>query len=258
MAAGSVFLIGAGPGDPELLTLKAVRLLGSADVVLVDDLVDRRILAHARPGARVIEVGKRGGCRSTPQRFIERLMVRCARAGHNVARLKGGDPFIFGRGGEEVLALAHAGIKAEVTSGVSAGTAAPAAAGIPVTHRSACTGVTFITAHAADGREPDWHALVRSRTTLVVFMGVAALPEIIARLIAAGMPAAMPTAAIERATLPDQRVLRTELVDLPALAAGAKLSSPAIIVVGEVVALADLLDDLLPTPDFSANRRCAA
>ena len=258
MAAGRVYLIGAGPGDPELLTLKAVRLLGSADVVLVDDLVDRRILAHVRPGARVIEVGKRGGCRSTPQRFIERLTVRCARAGLIVARLKGGDPFLFGRGGEEALALVRAGIKVEIANGVSAGIAAPSAAGIPVTHRGACAGVAFITGHSADGSGPDWHALVRSRTTLVVFMGVTTLPAIVERLLGAGMPQATPAAAVERATLPDQRVLRATLAELPALAASAELRSPATIVIGEVVGLADVLGGVAPAPDFAASVRRAA
>lgn len=258
MAAGRVYLIGAGPGDPELLTLKAVRLLASADVVLVDDLVDRRVLIHVRAGARVIEVGKRGGCRSTPQRFIERLMVRCARAGLTVARLKGGDPFVFGRGGEEALALVRAGIAIEIASGVSAGTAAPAAAGIPVTHRSACAGVTFITGHCADGGEPDWHALVRSRMTLVVFMGVVALPAIVERLLASGMPAATPAAAIERATLPGQRVLRATLAALPALATEEKLQSPAVIVIGEVAALSGMLDGSLHAQDGGAGTRRAA
>src|SRR5258706_9381271 len=142
MGKGKVWLIGAGPGDPELITLKAVRVLGAADVILVDDLVDRRVLAHVRPGARVIEVGKRGGCKSTPQAFIEKLMVRLARRGAVVARLKGGDPFVFGRGGEELAALRAAGLEAEAVCGITAGLAAPAALGIPVTHRDAARGVT--------------------------------------------------------------------------------------------------------------------
>ena len=236
--AGKVYLIGAGPGDPELLTLKAVRRLGEADVVLVDDLVDRRVLGYARAGARIIEVGKRGGCRSTPQAWIERLMIRHARAGRTVARLKCGDPFVFGRGGEEANALARAGLAWEAVSGVSAGFAAPAAAGISVTRRGIASGVTFVTGHRAEGGDPDWEALVRGRTTLVVFMGVAALPRIVARLRAAGLPPATPAAAIERATWPEQRVLRSSLGGLPAEALHAKLRSPAVLLIGEAVGLA--------------------
>src|SRR5258705_13028289 len=169
---GKVFLIGAGPGDPELMTLKAARALRLADVVLVDDLVNRGCLAHARSDAKVIEVGKRGGYASTPQVFIERLMVHYAKAGNTVARLKGGDPFVFGRGGEELQALAAEGIDVEIIPGVTAGLGAPAALGIPVTHRGVASGVTFVTGHTRDGNEPDWNALARSGTTLVIYMGV--------------------------------------------------------------------------------------
>jgi len=240
-ARGKVFLVGAGPGDPELLTLKAVRAIGVADVVLVDALVDRRVLAHARGDARVIEVGKRGGCRSTPQQFIERLMVRFARAGAIVARVKGGDPFVFGRGGEEAIALCRAGVRFEVIPGVSAGIAAPASAGIPVTHRGIARAVTFVSGHGADATEPDWRALAHSGTTLVVFMGVAALESIVSRLAEAGMDPRTPAAAIERATWADQRVLRGSLSDIAAIARREALKSPAIVVVGDVVALADEL-----------------
>jgi uroporphyrin-III C-methyltransferase len=239
--SGKVYLIGAGPGDPELLTLKAARRLAEAEVILIDDLVDRRVLAHARATARIVEVGKRGGCRSTPQRFIERLMVSCARRGCVVARVKGGDPFIFGRGGEEALALAHAGVEFEIVCGISAGLAAPACAGIPVTHRGACAGVTFITGHSAEGDEPDWNALVRGGTTLVIFMGVARLSRITRHLLAAGMPAAMPAAAIERATARDQRVLRASVAALAAVARDAGLRSPAVLVIGKTVAIADTI-----------------
>src|SRR5436190_4893999 len=169
-----VFLVGAGPGDPELLTLKAVRALGEADVVLVDELVSRACLAHVRPGAKIIEVGKRGGCRSTPQVFIEKLLVRYARQGKNVVRLKGGDPFVFGRGGEELEALRAHGIDAEVVPGITAGLAS----GIPVTHRDAARGVIFVTGHTQDGAEPDWQALARSGLTLVIYMCLKRLPEI--------------------------------------------------------------------------------
>ena len=163
-----VTLIGAGPGDPELMTLKAARALAAADVVLVDELVNKGCLAHARPDARIIEVGKRGGCKSTPQAFIEKLLILYARERKNVVRLKGGDPFVFGRGGEEAEALRAQGIDVEIIPGITAGTAVPASLGIPVTHREFASGVTFVTGHTKDGAAPDWKALARSRTTLVI------------------------------------------------------------------------------------------
>jgi uroporphyrin-III C-methyltransferase len=238
MARGKVFLIGAGPGDPELITLKAVRALGTADVVLVDDLVDRRVLAHARSDARVIEAGKRGGCKSTPQAFIVRKMIQFARQGRTVARLKGGDPFVFGRGGEEVAALDVAGIPVEVVSGITAGIAAPAALGIPVTHRELARGVTFLTGHARDGGEPDWGALRASATTLVIYMGIARMNTIVSGMLAAGYAPGTPACAIQNGTLADQREVVTTLDNLPAAAAQARLASPAILVIGEVVRLA--------------------
>ena len=176
---GKVYLIGAGPGDPDLLTLKAVRALALADVALIDDLVDRRVLEFA-PRARVIAVGKRGSCKSTPQAFIERLMVRLAMRGKIVARIKGGDPFVFGRGGEEALTLAQAGIACEVIPGITAGIGVPAVLGIPVTHRDFAHGVTFVTGHTHAGGGPDWAALARTDTTLVIYMGMKRLPEITA------------------------------------------------------------------------------
>lgn len=237
-AKGKVYLIGGGPGDPELLTLKAVRALGGADVVLVDDLVDRRVLAHARPGARVIEVGKRGGCRATPQRFIERLMVRLARAGAVVARLKGGDPLVFGRGGEELAALRAAGIETEVVSGITAGIGVPASLGIPLTRRGAARGVTFVSGHAHDGSEPDWRALGASGTTLVLYMGLARLPELVAGMLAAGFAPDTPACAIEKGTLSDQRQVFAPLAALAQAVAVARLARPALVVVGEVVRFA--------------------
>jgi uroporphyrin-III C-methyltransferase len=233
---GKVFLIGAGPGDPELMTLKAVRALGAADVVLVDDLVNRECLAHARPDARIIRVGKRGGCRSTPQRFIDKLLVRYARQGRTIARLKGGDPFVFGRGGEEMLALREAGIEVEVIPGITAGLGVPAALGIPVTHRQIARGVIFLTGHTEDGSEPDWDALARSGLTLVLYMGVSRLQRIVADLRRAGMPAEMPACVIENGTLETQRQRLTTLGNLSAEGFG----SPAIVVIGEVVRFAQL------------------
>lgn len=237
-ARGKVYLIGAGPGDPELLTLKAVRVLAEADVVLVDDLVDRRALAHVRPGARILAVGKRGGCRTTPQAFIERLMVRLAQRGAVVARLKGGDPFVFGRGGEEIAALRAAGIEAQVVSGVTAGIAAPAALGIPVTHRGLARGVTFVTGHARDGSSPDWRALAASGTTLVIYMGMARLAALVSGMLAGGFPPGTPACAIENGTLPEQREVFAPLAALPRAVAAAGLGSPAVLVIGEVVRLA--------------------
>jgi uroporphyrin-III C-methyltransferase len=233
---GKVFLIGAGPGDPELMTLKAVRALGAADVVLVDDLVNHECLAHARADARIIRVGKRGGCRSTPQRFIDKLLVRYAKQGRTIARLKGGDPFVFGRGGEEMLALTQAGIEVEVIPGITAGLGVPAALGIPVTHRQIARGVIFLTGHTEDGSEPDWNALVRSGLTLVIYMGVSRLQRIVAELRKAGMPADMPACVIENGTLETQRQRVTTLGNLSAEGFG----SPAIVVVGEVVRFAQL------------------
>ena len=170
--SGKVYLVGAGPGDPELLTLAAVRALRAADVVLVDDLVNRAVLEHTRPGTRVIPVGKRGGARSTPQAFIERLMLQEARAGNQVVRLKGGDPFLFGRGGEESAHLRAAGIEVEVIPGITSGLAAPLVAGISVTHREASPGVIFVTGHEKEGAPEriDWGVLARSGLTLVIYM----------------------------------------------------------------------------------------
>jgi uroporphyrin-III C-methyltransferase len=233
-----VFLIGAGPGDPELMTLKAARALRTADVVLVDELVNRGCLAHARSGARIIEVGKRGGCKSTPQVFIEKLLVQYSRAGNTVARLKGGDPFVFGRGGEELQALLEAGIEVEVIPGITAGIGVPAALGIPVTHRGIARGVTFVTGHTKDGQEPNWEALARSGTTLVVYMGLRRLEQIASQLRKAGLSEATPACAIENGTLKTQREIVSTLAGLPAAAAQARLASPAIIVVGEVVRFA--------------------
>jgi len=225
---GKVFLIGAGPGDPQLLTLRAARALGRADVVLIDALVHRGCLAHTRPGTRVIEVGKRAGSVSTSQVFIERLCIQHARAGHTVVRLKGGDPFVFGRGGEELEALRSHGIEVEVIPGVTAGIAVPGALGIPVTHRGVAPGVTFVTGH---GAELDWCAIARSGTTLVIYMGLRKWQVIKSRLLAAGMDPCTPACIIQNGTLESQKALVTTLDRLSA----AGFVGPAVIVVGEVV-----------------------
>jgi uroporphyrin-III C-methyltransferase len=236
---GKVYLVGAGPGDPELMTLKAARALGRADVVLVDELVNRGCLAHARSDAKVIEVGKRGGCKSTPQAFIEKLLVQYAKQGMTVARLKGGDPFLFGRGGEELEALSAAGIEVEVIPGITAGLGAPAALGIPVTHRGVARGVTFVTGHAEDGNAPDWSALARSGTTLVIYMGLRNLEKILSSLRQAGMSPRTPACIIENGTLKTQRQRIATLGTL----SPAGFQGPAIVVVGDVVRFSSLKEN---------------
>ncbi len=237
--SGKVWLIGAGPGDPELLTLKAVRALGEAEVVMIDDLVNPAVLDHC-PTARVIRVGKRGGCRSTPQAFIHRLMLRYARQGRCVARLKGGDPCIFGRAGEEAEWLAARGVSSEIVNGITAGLAGATACGISLTLRGVARGVTLVTAHTQDDTAPNWAALAATGTTLVVYMGVARLSEIQQGLLDGGLPLATPVAMIENASLPSQRECRSTLQELQVDAALFQLQSPAILVIGEVVGQAAL------------------
>jgi uroporphyrin-III C-methyltransferase len=242
---GKVFLVGAGPGDPELLTLKAVRVIASADVVLVDDLVNPAILAHAPEAARIVQVGKRGGCLSTSQEFIERLMIAEAQAGHCVVRLKGGDPFIFGRGGEECVHLRAAGVEVDVVSGISSGLAAPASIGIPLTHRDWSAGAIFVTGHeradaVAGPGKPDWAVLAQTNLTLVIYMGVARCREIASALLAGGKSAATPVAVIGSATGAAQQQLITTLASLADDLAASSIGSPAIIVVGDVVRCAVL------------------
>ena len=233
MSAGFVYLVGAGPGDPELLTLKAVKALKRAEVILCDELVSEEVLAYARPNVRVVRVGKRGGCKSTPQDFIERLMIAEARAGGIVVRLKGGDPMIFGRGGEECEALAAAGIGFEVVNGITSGLAAATALGIPLTHRALCHGAILVTGHDRnDGT--DWAALARTGLPLVIYMGVARSESIQRALLDAGMPGATPAAAIANATRPDQSSVVTRLDTLAADLREAAIASPAILVIGEV------------------------
>ena len=232
--SGKVYLVGAGPGDPELLTLKALRALGAADVVLVDDLVNRAILVHVHEDARVIHVGKRGGCKSTPQAFIERLMIAEAKAGRAVVRLKGGDPFIFGRGGEEIEALERAGIECEVVNGITSAVAAATAAQVPLTDRRLTQGVVFVTAHAAGENEPDWAALAKTRMTLAIYMGVARCSTVQNALIAGGLPGSTPVVIIENASLPRERQVHSALERLSADVAAYEIESPAIMLIGEV------------------------
>jgi uroporphyrin-III C-methyltransferase len=230
-----VTLVGAGPGDPDLLTVKAVKALRRATVALVDDLVGPGVLAYLRRSARVVHVGKRGGCRSTPQAFIHKLMISEALRGERVVRVKGGDPFVFGRGGEEAAALREAGIDVDVVSGLTAGIAGPAAVGIPVTDRRFAPGVALVTGHARDGGNgPDWAALVRSRLTLVVYMGVSKAGDIVTALLDAGMPPATPAAVVSAATTPAQRHATCTLATLVAAVHGQALASPAVLVIGDV------------------------
>ncbi|MBD8577202.1 uroporphyrinogen-III C-methyltransferase [Pseudomonas syringae] len=233
-----VWLVGAGPGDPELLTLKAVRALHSADIVMIDDLVNPAVLKHS-PGARVIRVGKRGGCRSTPQAFIHRLMLRYARQGKCVVRLKGGDPCIFGRGGEEAQWLKEHGIDVELVNGITAGLAGATQCDISLTLRGVSRGVTLVTAHTQDDSSLNWSALAQTGTTLVVYMGVARLDEIRDGLLAGGMGASMPVAMIENASLAHQRECRSTLRDMQHDALAFALKSPAVLVIGEVVGAAN-------------------
>lgn len=235
---GKVFLVGAGPGDPDLVTLKAAKVLSVADVVLVDDLVNAEVLAHC-PQARIVHVGKRGGCKSTPQSFINRMLIALAEQGQQVVRLKGGDPFLFGRGGEEMLALREAGIDCEVVSGVTSGVAVPASMGVPVTHRAFTHGVTMVTGHTQDGEPLNWQALVASKTTLVIYMGIKKVSEIVRHLIEAGMDADIHAMAIQHGTLHAERHVIAPLAMLPLAVHQEKLESPAIIVIGDVVRLAN-------------------
>jgi uroporphyrinogen III methyltransferase/synthase len=233
-------LVGAGPGDPGLLTARALELLARADVILHDRLIPAAALAGARADALIVDVGKVGGGDQVPQEETTRLLVEHARAGRTVVRLKGGDPFVFGRGGEEAQALRAAGCEFEVVPGVTAGVAAPAYAGIPVTQRGAASAVAFVTGHE-DPAKPetaiDWAALAAFPGTLVFYMGVRQLPRIAEQLVAHGRDAAEPAAIVERGTLPDQRVVRTTLAALGEQEARA----PAITVVGAVAGLADEL-----------------
>ncbi|MDO9506878.1 MAG: uroporphyrinogen-III C-methyltransferase [Hydrogenophaga sp.] len=247
---GTVSLVGAGPGDPELLTLKAVKAISAATVLLVDDLVSDAVLAHAKPGARIVHVGKRGGCKSTPQAFIEKLMVMAAGEGEVVVRLKGGDPFIFGRGGEEVEALRAAGIEVQVVNGITAGLAGLTSLGVPLTHREHAHGVVFVTGHAKPGDSgTDWPALAATardaKLTLVIYMGVSGSQQIQTELLT-GLPAHTPVAVIQHATLPQQRHAVTTLGQLRATIEHEGLGSPAVIVVGDVVSGIAALQAPLP------------
>jgi len=240
----TVHLVGAGPGDPDLLTIKALKALKKADVVVYDRLVSSEILDLIGPGATRIFVGKAASNHHLPQEDINDLLVRLAETNHTVVRLKGGDPFVFGRGSEEAEHLSRHGIPFEVVPGVTAASGLSAALGIPLTHRGLASGVRFITGHAQAGKPLDmnWKSLADEQTTLVFYMGLANLPEISANLIAEGLSADTPAAAISKGTLDDQRQCIGTLGELSALVSTLDLPSPVLIVVGRVVGLAELLN----------------
>jgi uroporphyrinogen III methyltransferase/synthase len=250
---GKVYLVGAGPGDPGLLTARALELIATADVILYDRLVGPGALDGARPDAELLFVGKEGGGASVPQEQTEQLMLERALAGRSVLRLKGGDPFVFGRGGEEALRLRAAGIAYEIVPGVTAGVAAPAYAGIPVTHRGLATAVALVTGHTREdggGSESaiDWHGLAAFPGTLVFYMGVRQLPTIAASLIAAGRPASEPAAVIQDGTLATQRTVLGTLETIAAVVEREGIRPPSVTVVGPVAGLAEQLAWLEPKP----------
>jgi uroporphyrin-III C-methyltransferase len=235
---GTVMLVGAGPGDPELLTLKAVRAIRRATVLLVDDLVGDGVLRYARRSTRIVHVGKRGGCQSTPQAFIQQLMLREAQSGERVVRLKGGDPFVFGRGGEEAEYLRAHGVEVEVVNGITSGLAAATALQVPLTHREHAHGVILVTGHAKQGEAglhwPTLAAAAAQGLTLVIYMSVSTAAEVQAGLLPA-LSASTPVAVVQHASLPQQRHAIGVLGGLVALIAQHGLGSPAIILVGDVL-----------------------
>jgi len=243
--AGWVWLVGAGPGDPGLLTLHAANALAQADVVVHDALVDERILAMARPGAVLEYAGKRGGKPSAKQRDICARLIELAQSSKRVLRLKGGDPFIFGRGGEEALALVRADIPFRVVPGISAGIGGLAYAGIPATHRETNHAITFVTGHMSNGDVPDtvdWDAIAKGSPVIVLYMALKHLDQIADRLIKAGRNPSEPVALVSKATTPDQHVVETTLRNAKADADASGIEAPALIVVGEVVSLRKSLD----------------
>lgn len=258
---GMVHLVGAGPGDPDLLTMKAHRLLQRADVVVYDRLVSAEVLAMARRDAERLYVGKRRGNHSMSQDEINARLVALARAGKSVVRLKGGDPFVFGRGGEEIAALAHAGIAVEVVPGVTAALGCAASAGIPLTHRDHAQACVFVTGHRKDGPlgerhlDLDWPMLARPRQTVVIYMGVEALPTIATQLVAHGLPASTPVALIENGTTDRERRVVGTLATIERLAMRTRLEGPTLCLVGEVVGLAIAQSGESRAPEFQFESR---
>ena len=239
---GKVYLVGAGPGDPELLTLKGKRCLEMADVILFDELANHELLEFTDANAELVYVGKQPGKHCADQREIEALLITHARQGKTVVRLKGGDPFVFGRGGEEALSLRHAGIPFEIVPGISSALAAPAYAGIPVTHRGFASSFAVVTGHSASNNATDWEGLIRSVDTLVILMGLSNLTAIMDRLLESGCEADRPVALIQSGTRRRQNVVAGTVGTIAARARQANLRSPVTIVVGAVVGLAEQLD----------------
>ena len=241
---GKVHLVGAGPGDPDLLTVKAARLLAGADVVVIDHLVSPQVMALIGPQAERIHAGKQRNHHTLRQHEINALLVSLARQGRQVVRLKGGDPFVFGRGGEEMQELVAAGIEFEVVPGITAACGVSAYAGIPLTHRDFAQSCTFVTGHLKDGSaaELDWTGLARPRQTVVIYMGLTALAQICAKLVEHGLPAHHPAAVVQQGTTATQRVVTGTLADLARRVEAAGLESPALTIVGQVVTLREMLD----------------
>jgi len=241
-ASGRVFLVGAGPGDPELLTLRAVRVLGQADVIVYDHLVSASVLDFARPGAERIYAGKRRNEHTLRQEQINALLVKLARQGRQVVRLKGGDPFIFGRGGEELQALAAHGVAFEVVPGVTAASGVSSYAGIPLTHRDHAQSCIFVTGHLKDGTaDLDWPSLVRLKQTVVIYMGLGGLAEICHEMMLHGAAPDLPIAVVQEGSLASQKVVTGTLSNVPERVAQAGLKSPCLTIIGEVVKLHDEL-----------------
>ncbi|BDI60495.1 uroporphyrinogen-III C-methyltransferase [Qipengyuania nanhaisediminis] len=239
MQTGTIFLVGAGPGDPELLTLRAARLLETAEVIVHDGLVSDAILALANPQARLISVAKKRSRHTLPQDRINALLVREAKAGRDVVRLKGGDPLIFGRGGEEAEEARAHGVAVEIIPGISAANGAAAATGIALTHRDAASVVSFVAGQCKGLSEQDWSGLAGKGRTLVIYMGVKTAPQIAEKLMEDGLAPEMPLAVIENASTPKMRVVRGLLAGLPDLVAAHAIKSPALIVIGDVTARED-------------------
>jgi uroporphyrin-III C-methyltransferase/precorrin-2 dehydrogenase/sirohydrochlorin ferrochelatase len=253
---GAIYLVGAGPGDPELLTLRAHRLLQLADVVVHDRLVSDAVLDLARRDAELIYAGKAAGAHTMSQDEINHLLIRLGRQGKQVVRLKGGDPFIFGRGGEEMLAVEAAGLPCHIVPGITAAAGIGAAIGVPLTHRGIAQNVTYITGHAKDGEpEADWPALARGGHTIVVYMGLAALPRITEQLLEHGLAASVPVAVIEKGTTPDQRVIAGTLDDIADTVRGEHVAGPALTIIGEVAAFARLAEITHEAPALATAGR---
>ncbi|MDP3506363.1 MAG: uroporphyrinogen-III C-methyltransferase [Candidatus Melainabacteria bacterium] len=236
------YLIGTGPGDLDYLTIKAISAIAACDVLLVDELVNHQILQFARPDSEIISVGKKAGRHSVPQEQIEELFLDKLKRGKIVGRLKGGDPFVFGRGGEELLMLFKNQIVFETISGITAGIAAPAALGIPVTHRGLAQSATFVTGHTCHSAElPRWRALVASQSTLIIYMGMTRIKDICRTLQECGMPASTPAAAVANGSLPSQQSVITTLGNLAEVIKAEGLVAPAIVIIGAVVAIGEKL-----------------